>query len=306
MSAERSTVGVIGLGAMGRPMAHRLIEAGHEVVAFDRSAEAIEVAVADGARAATSAADLAAASDVIITILPRAEDVHGAILGPRGVASGIRPGATVLDASTIDVASVRSLEEPLDKVGAHLLEAGVSGSPSMAWQGTVTFIVGGDEAVLDRQREALAAICARVIHAGPVGSAKTMKLANNMVAALMMVAYAEAYTLIIRSGADPQRALEAMEASWAGSPLLRLRPPLPGMVEGSAADDGYPAEFSIDYMAKDLAAILESARQAGAVLPATSMAHQLYTAAGTRGDGDLDVSAMIRTIEGFSRPPSQD
>jgi 3-hydroxyisobutyrate dehydrogenase-like beta-hydroxyacid dehydrogenase len=287
-------------------MADRLLKAGYPVIAFDRSSEAIERMVAHGASAADSAAELAAGADLIITMLPRASDVSEAVLGSDGVTTGIRAGATVLDASTIDVDAVRSLAAPLAEKGADLLDAGVSGSPTMAREGTVTLIVGGEASVFDRHREALGAIGSRLIHAGPLGTAKTMKLANNMVAAITLAAHAEAYTLIVRSGADPQRALQAMQASWAASPLLGLRPPLPGMVDGSLADDGYPAEFSIDYMAKDLAAILESARQAGAVLPATAMAHHLYSAAGTRGDGALDVSALIRTIEGFSRPRSDD
>jgi 3-hydroxyisobutyrate dehydrogenase-like beta-hydroxyacid dehydrogenase len=295
-------VGVIGLGAMGRPMANAVIAAGHPVLVFDRRPEAIDQLVTDGAMAAGSPRALAAGSDVVITMLPRPEDVVDAVTASDGIAAGLGPGGTLLEASTIDVGTVRDLEQPLRERGGHLLDAGVSGSPSMAWRRDLTLIVGGEEAVIGRHRAVLDAIAARVIVAGPLGAAKAMKLANNLVAAVTTAALAEAFTLASRAGADPARAFEAMEVSWAASALLRLRPPLPGLQEGSPADRGYQGEFSIDYMAKDLAAILESAHQAGAVLPTTDLVHGLFMAASTRGDGALDLSALIRTIDGFGRP----
>jgi 3-hydroxyisobutyrate dehydrogenase-like beta-hydroxyacid dehydrogenase len=226
-----------------------------------------------------------------------------AVTGVDGVAAGMGRGGTLLEASTIDVGTVRGLERPLAERGATLLDAGVSGSPSMAWQRAVTLIVGGDRAAIERHRLALEAIASRVVVAGALGTAKAMKLANNLVAAVTTAALAEAFSLLVRAGADPSTARDAMEASWAASTVLRLRPPLPGLAPDAPADHDYEGEFSIDYMAKDLAAILESAREVGAVLPATALVHGLFVAASTRGDGDLDLSALIRTIEAFGRQP---
>jgi 3-hydroxyisobutyrate dehydrogenase-like beta-hydroxyacid dehydrogenase len=295
-------VGVIGLGAMGRPMANALLSAGFPVIAYDRSADALDRVAADGAAAVSSPREVAAGSDLVITMLPRSEDVVEAVTGIDGVVVGIGPGGTVLEASTIDAGTIRDLRGPLVERGADLLDAGVSGSPSMAWRRAVTLIVGGDTAIIERHRQVLETVASRVIVAGPLGAAKAMKLANNLVAAVTTAALAEAFTLITRSGVDPARALEAMEASWAASSLLRQRPPLPGLRDGSPADDGYEGEFSIDYMAKDLEAILATARQAGAVLPTTDLVHGLFVAASTRGDGALDLSALIRTIDGSGRP----
>jgi 3-hydroxyisobutyrate dehydrogenase len=296
-----TTIGFIGLGAMGRPMLNCLLRAGHEVLAYDLSPAAVERAVGDGATAVASAAEAAAGSELAFTMLPRAQDVLAAVLGPDGVASGIRPGSVLLDTSTIDVGTVRSLEAPLAAVGAILLEGGVSGSPKLAGQCGVTFMVGGPEDVVGRFRPVFEAFAATIVYAGPLGAAKTMKLANNMVAAILTAALAEAFTLITANGADPVVAKRAMEGSWAKSLLLDLKPPLPGLVPDSVADRGYEAEFSIDYMAKDLEAVLESARQAGVVLMTAGLVRQLFVAAGARGDGSLDVSGLIRTTRGFGR-----
>jgi 3-hydroxyisobutyrate dehydrogenase len=282
-------------------MVNCLLRAGHEVHAYDVSAAALERIVGDGARAASSAAEAAAPSELVFTMLPRAQDVVAAVLGPDGVASGIRAGSVLLDTSTIDVGTVRSLEAPLAAVGATMLEGGVSGSPNLAGQCGVTFMVGGPADVVERFRPVFEAFAATIVHAGPLGAAKTMKLANNMVAAILTAALAEAFTLITANGADPVVAKRAMEGSWAKSLLLDLKPPLPGLVPGSVADRGYEAEFSIDYMAKDLEAVLESARQAGVVLMTTGLVRQLFVAAGARGDGQLDVSGLIRTTRGFGR-----
>jgi 3-hydroxyisobutyrate dehydrogenase len=300
VNSPRPAVGVIGLGAMGRPMANALLRAGREVIVFDASAAAIERALADGARGATSAAAVAGEAELVITMLPRAEDVHEVVLGAAGVVEGVRPGSVLLDTSTIDAGAVKSLVTPLAERGAVVLDGGVSGSPAMAWEGTVTLMVGGDEAAFERHRETLAALCGKLVYAGALGSAKAMKLANNLVAAVTTAALAEAYTLITRAGVDPRLAFEAMSASWGASAVLVQRPPLPGLVPGTPADDGYAPGFTIDYMAKDVGAILEMARQLGATLPTTELVRGLFVAAGARGDGGLDLSALIRTIDAMA------
>ena len=296
-----TTVGFVGLGAMGRPMVNCMLKAGYVVTVHDVSVAAVERLVADGAVAASSVREVAAASDLVFTMLPRAEDVVGVVLGPDGILDGIRPGSVLIDTSTIDVGTARSLAAPLAERGAGLLDGGVSGSPGLAWEGGVTFIVGGDETQVERFRPVFEALAATIVYAGPLGTAKAMKLANNMVAAILTAALAEAFTLITASGADPVVAKRAMDGSWAKTVMLDVMPPLPGLGPDSPADHGYEGGFSVGYMAKDLEAVLESAGQAGAVLLTTGFVHQLFTAAVARGDGALSLSALIRTTRAFGR-----
>src|SRR5215218_4132693 len=186
---------------MGRPMVGCLLAAGHEVVVHDISADAVGRLVGDGALAATSGADVAARSELVFTMLPRAQDVESAVLGRDGVVSGIGAGGVLVEASTIDIGTVRSLAPPLAARGGSLLDAGVSGSPTLAGQGAVTFIVGGDGELVERYRPVFDAMAATVVHAGPLGTAKAMKLANNMVAAIITAALAEGFTLLTAWGA---------------------------------------------------------------------------------------------------------
>lgn len=296
-----ASIGFIGLGAMGRPMVRCLLRAGHTVHAYDVVRAAVERSERDGALAAGSAAEAAAGSELVFTMLPRPADVLTAVLGPNGAAEGIRPGSVLVEASTIDVGTSRSLEAPLAALGATVLDGGVSGSPTLTGQCGVTFMVGGPEDVVERYRPVFQAFAATVVYAGRLGAAKTMKLANNMVAAVLTAALAEAFTLITANGVEPVLAKRAMESSWAKSLLLDIRPPLPGLGQDSPADHEYEAEFSIDYMAKDLEMVLESARQSGSVLLTAALVRQLFVAAGARGDGHLDLSALIRTTRGFGQ-----
>jgi 3-hydroxyisobutyrate dehydrogenase-like beta-hydroxyacid dehydrogenase len=296
------TVGFIGLGAMGRPMARAILDLGRPLVVHDAMPSAVEHLVEHGARPAASGREVAEAAELVFTMLPRAEDVVEAVLGPDGVAAGIRAGGVLVDTSTIDVGTARSLAGPLAERGAAVLDGGVSGSPQMAWERKLTLMIGGDEATFDRHRPVFEALSSTLIYTGPLGSAKVVKLANNMVAAITTAALAEAYALITRSGADPLVARQAMGGSWANSTMLAVRPPLPGMTAGAPADNDYAAEFSIDYIAKDLGAALETARQTGTVMLTAGLVRQLFTAAAARGEGHLDLTALIRTIRAFGAP----
>jgi 3-hydroxyisobutyrate dehydrogenase-like beta-hydroxyacid dehydrogenase len=156
--------------------------------------------------------------------------------------------------------------------------------------------------VFERHRRVLESLCAKLIYGGALGSAKVMKLANNQVAAVTIAALSEAWSLIVRSGADPVAAWEAMSSSWAASAMLGHRPPVPGLVAGSPADQGYQHGFPIDYMLKDLDAILATGAQLGARQPTAELARAMFGEAAARGDGGLDVSGLYRTLADSGAP----
>jgi 3-hydroxyisobutyrate dehydrogenase-like beta-hydroxyacid dehydrogenase len=286
------TVGFIGLGAMGRPMANRLLGAGYQVVCHDLAPAAMERLVADGARPAGSAAAVAAGAPVVFTMLPEAADVRRALLGAGGAVEGAGEGSVFIDASTIDPMSVQAIGVELEAIGVTLLDAGVSGNPAMASEGTVTLTVGGPGPAVDKCRAALLVLCATLIHTGPLGSAKVVKLANNMVGAVTMAAIAEAFAFAGRAGVEPGVLYEAMMGSWGRCFQLEVRPPVPGLAEGSPADDEFAPDFSVDYMIKDLRYFLGAAETQRALVAIAAATHQLYVAASAAGDGGKDISVI--------------
>jgi 3-hydroxyisobutyrate dehydrogenase-like beta-hydroxyacid dehydrogenase len=293
------TVGFIGLGAMGRPMANRLLSAGYTVLCHDLAPAAVERLVADGARAAGSAAALAAAAPVVFTMLPEAADVRQALLGLDGAVEGAGEGSVFVDASTIDPMSIQAIGAELDArgTGTTLLDAGVSGNPAMARDATVTLMVGGPQPVVDKCRALLSALCRTLVYTGPLGSAKTVKLANNMVGAATMAAIAEAFDFARRAGVEPAVLYQAMMGSWGRCFQLEVRPPAPGLAEGSPADDGFAPDFSVDYMVKDLRYFLRAAEAHRSPVGVAAATHQLFVASSAAGDGAKDISIVGRALD---------
>ena len=289
-------IGFIGIGAMGRPMTNSLLGAGYEMVCYDPSGPALDQVVQDGAQRATSAAGVAQQARVVFTMLPTAADVRAALLGEDGAADGARDGAIFIDTSTIDPMTIRSAGEALADKGIMLLDGGVSGSPPMAWASTLTLMMGGDEKSFARCEHMLASLCANLIYTGELGSAKVVKLINNMVGAVTMASVAEGFQLGEKAGLDPSILFEAMMGSWGRCLNLELRPPVPGLVEGSPADSDFEADFSVDYMVKDLSCALATAEALGQSVPIAEAGLQLYAKSKSLGDGPKDISAVGRAI----------
>jgi betaine-aldehyde dehydrogenase len=297
------TVGFIGLGTMGLPMASNLISAGHGLRVFDVDGDRVRLMEERGAQPCGSAQEAASGSDVVITMLPASRHVLAALLGHEGAVHGLRPGATVIEMSTVDPATSRRVAEAVAARGASMLDAPVSGGSIGARDATLTIMVGGDPAVLDAQRDLLRALGSRVVHCGPVGMGETVKLANNLLAGTSTIAVAEAFALGMRGGADPEVLREVIETSSGNCWALR-NVPVPGLFPEAPVNHGFAPGFMVDLMHKDLGLALGAGSELGLPLTLTAVAHQLYGLASRHGHGRLDMSAVAKLLEGAEDDPA--
>ena len=292
-------VGFIGVGTMGRPMALNLIKAGHEVTVYDVVPAAMQAVTHQGARAAGSPREAAAAGEVVISMLPASRHVVAAMFGADGALEGLRPGATLIDMSTIDPGTTRRVAEAAAAKGAHMLDAPVSGSSTGAANATLTIMVGGDAATFEAQRELLGAMGANVIHCGPLGMGETVKLANNLISGVTMVAVAEAFALGMKAGADPRVLFDVISKSSGNCWTLQTRVPVPGIVPTSPANDDFAPGFMTDLMHKDLGLALAAGDEFKVPLALTALARQLYAMTSAQGYGRKDFSAIARLLASF-------
>ena len=299
MAEGTRRVGFIGVGTMGRPMALNLLKAGHEVTAYDVVPAALEEVVRAGARPAGSPREAAAAGEVVISMLPASQHVVAAMFGADGALEGLRPGATLIDMSTIDPGTTRRVAEAAAAKGARMLDAPVSGSSTGAVAGTLTIMVGGDAATFEEQRELLGAMGTNVIHCGPIGMGETVKLANNLISGVTMVAVAEAFALGMRAGADPQVLFDVISKSSGNCWTMQTRVPVPGIVPTSPADHDFAPGFMTDLMHKDLGLALAAGDEFKVPLALTALARQFYTMTSAAGYGRKDFSAVSKLLESF-------
>ena len=290
-------IGFIGLGTMGKPMANNLMQAGHALTVFDIDDEAIAAAVATGATAAGSAREAAAAAEVVICMMPSSQHVLAAAHGDDGFVAGLRPGATVIDMSTIDPDTTRRIADAVKATGADMLDAPVSGSSAGAIAGTLTIMVGGETAVLEAQSDLLNVLGANVIHCGPISMGGTVKLANNLIAGISMAAVAEGFAFGLSKGADPKVLFDVISKSSGNCWSLENRCPVPGVLPDSPANDDFAPGFMTDLMHKDLGLVLTSAAEEKLPLYLGALARETYAAASSAGYGRLDFSAVARLFD---------
>ena len=286
-------LGFIGLGAMGLPMTRHLLAAGHRVTVASRSRGPIDDAVGEGAVDGGSPAGVAAASDVVILCVPDSPDVVqvvGDLLG------SLRPGAIVVDCSTIDPDVERAQHVRVAEAGGRYLEAPVSGGTAGAVKGTLTLMVGGEAATLDDARPALEPFAGKVVHIGGPGLGQVVKLCNNLLFAAQMVATAEATALALASGADVAKLHEVLVVSTGDCAAVRTRLPVAGVVADSPASNGWQPGFASALMAKDLDLAMAAGARAGVPMTATASARQLLTAALTAGYGREDFSSLAKVV----------
>lgn len=287
------TVGYIGLGLMGKPMARNLLQAGYPLVVHNRSRAPVEALVAEGARAAQSPAEVAAQVDVVFTNLPDSPDVEQVVLGDEGVLEGARAGLTLVDNSTIKPAVARRLAIVLGERGVDCLDAPVSGGDIGARQGTLTIMVGGPERALARARPLLEVLGEKITHIGGPGAGQIAKAANQVMVAAQMVAMGELMILAQKAGADPARVIEAIRSGAAQCWTLDVK------AERLFAGDRSPG-FKAQMQAKDLAIVMETAREYGVPLPAAATHTQLYNAMLSMGLGEVDNSGVIGVVEALA------
>jgi 2-hydroxy-3-oxopropionate reductase len=287
-------VGFIGLGVMGRPMAANLVRAGHRL-AVNRVKPVSQFLVEAGAMAADTPKAVAEASDVIITMVPDTPDVEAVLFGAGGVAEGLAPGKLVIDMSTISPVATQHFAARIAALGGDYVDAPVSGGDIGARDGTLTIMAGGSEAAFERARPLFEAMGRTVTLVGPVGSGQTAKVANQIIVGLTVEAVGEALLFAQRAGADVAKVRAALMGGYAASRILEVHGQK--MIEQSFAPG-----FRIRLHRKDLKLAVDAAQALDLALPNTAQVHQWFSAAIGRGDGDLDNSALIRTLDALSSP----
>ncbi len=284
------TIGFIGLGIMGRPMAKNLCKAGFPLIVHNRSRAAVEDLVQSGAKAAPSPREVAAQSDVLITVLPNSPDVEAVALGKDGVIEGARPGLVYIDMSTISPIVSQKVGQALAQRGVRMLDAPVSGGEKGAIDGALSIMVGGEASVFEDVRPIFQAMGKTITLLGPLGFGGFTKLANQIIVALNLTALGEALTLARKAGLDRELTLKALAGGLAGSRCLDQK--TPNYVSGT-----YNPGFKIDLHFKDLGLIMESARALGVPLPTTAVVQELFSALRVKGRGGLDHSGVITLLE---------
>jgi 3-hydroxyisobutyrate dehydrogenase len=291
-----SRIAFIGLGHMGGPMAANLLKAGHELRVFDLVASAVELTVAQGAVAAVNAIDAVAGADVVISMLPASRHVEGLYLGGQGLLSHIAAGALLIDCSTIAPASAQKVAKAAEQRGLAMLDAPVSGGTAGAAAGTLTFIVGGDAATLDRAKPILSAMGKNIFHVGGSGAGQVAKLCNNMALGVIMAVTGEALALGTAHGLDAKVLSQMMAVSTGRSWATEVCSPWPGVLENAPASRGYTGGFGNDLMLKDLGLAAEAAMSVGASIPLGELARNLYAMNSRAGHGGLDFSSVVKLV----------
>lgn len=286
------TIGFIGLGHMGGPMAQNLIKAGHRLKVFDLVPEALEAAVKAGATAVESAAQAVAGVDVVITMLPASRHVEGLYLGDTGLLKTIAKGTLVLECSTIAPESARKVSRAAAQLGIPMIDAPVSGGTGGAVAGTLTFIVGGAAADLEAAMPYLQAMGKNIFHAGEAGAGQVAKICNNMLLGILMAGTAETLALGVANGLDPNTLSEIIAKSSGRNWATELYNPWPGVMEQAPASHQYAGGFGVDLMLKDLGLAAEASMQARATTPLGELARNLYALHSAQGNGRLDFSSI--------------
>src|SRR5579859_1386852 len=287
-------IGFIGLGAMGKPMATRLLQAGYEVtVTAHRNQAVVTELVQQGAQQARNPAGVAAQSDVIITMLPDSPDVEEVCFGPEGIASGRASDQSlvVIDMSTVSPLAVRSLAARLQEVGITLLDAPVSGGPWRAASGELTIMVGGEASQVEQQRDILDVLGTHIVHAGPVGHGSIVKVANNMIAGMLLPALSEALTLAVKAGVRLDTLREVLATSSGNNYILEHWLPQ------TLFRENFEGGFALELLRKDIGLALEVGRELDVPLPEAGLTYQLFTQAKGLGYGRQDMTAISKLYQ---------
>jgi 3-hydroxyisobutyrate dehydrogenase len=289
-------IAFIGLGNMGAPMAHNLLQAGHPLSVFDLSAAAVGALAGAGARAATSAQDAVREADIVISMLPASGHVRELYLGERGVLDVALAHALLIDCSTIAADVAREVMKAASARGFAMLDAPVSGGTAGAAAGTLTFIVGGDAAALERAHPVLAKMGKNIFHAGGAGAGQVAKICNNMLLGILMAGTAEALNLGVAHGLDPEVLSDIMSKSSGRNWALEVYNPWPGVMAAAPASRNYGGGFGTALMLKDLGLAQQAAQATHAVTPLGAVARQLYQLHQQNGNGHLDFSSILNLV----------
>ena len=282
-------IGLIGLGIMGKPMAKNLLKAGYDLTVNDLNAAAVDEIVDCGAKKASNV-EIAESCDLVLTMLPNSPHVKSVMLGEDGVGAHMRPGTTFIDMSSINPVASKEIAEELAKRGVSMLDAPVSGGEPKAIDGTLSFMVGGEEDVFNRFKPVLESMGSSVVLCGGIGAGNTTKLSNQIVVACNIQAVAEALTLAKKAGVDPEKVFMAIRGGLAGSTVMDAKAPM--MLEGNSKPG-----FKIDLHIKDLNNALDCAHSVGAPVPMTAEVQEILQWLHSHEGGQKDHSAIAQYYE---------
>lgn len=291
-----TVIAFIGLGNMGAPMAFNLLRAKYTVVVFDVNQAAAVPLVAEGAVLARSAVEAARAADVVISMLPNGSIVRSLFEGPDGVLASVEKQPVLIDCSTISPDDARHVVDAASEHGLMMVDAPVSGGVRGAIEGTLSFMVGGDQAAFERAKPILSAMGRSIFYVGAAGTGQAAKICNNMMAGILMAASAEVLALGVRNGLAPETLSEIMRHSSGGNFMIDRWNPWPGVDSATPASNGYAGGFQVNLMLKDLGLALQSAQINQSATPMGSMARNLFQlhALQATGTGHLDMSSIQR------------
>jgi 2-hydroxy-3-oxopropionate reductase len=286
-------IGFIGLGIMGRHMAGHLLAAGNDVIVYDLMPEAMQALVTLGARDAVSPREVAARADLVISMVPDSPDVETLALGPDGLIEADRAGLIYVDMSSISPGVAVRVAEALGEKGIRCLDAPVSGGEVGAQNAALSIMVGGPADLFAEVQPVLELLGKTITHCGPNGAGQTVKACNQIQVALNFVGLAEALVLGAKAGVDPAVIVKVLSGGYAQTRVMDVRGPR--MIQGDFAP-GFKSRFHY----KDLNIIMATARDLHVALPATAVAHELFSAMLAQGYGDLDHSAVLKIVEGLA------
>jgi 3-hydroxyisobutyrate dehydrogenase len=293
-SDARSRIALFGLGIMGGGMARRLLGAGFPLTVFNRNPDRAAALEREGARAARTPREAAEGADIAISMVADDQASRAVWLGDRGALAGLRPGATLIESSTLTVGWVRELAEAAAAVGSDLVDAPVTGSKMQAASGELTFLVGGSAAALEKARPVLAPMAKTILHVGPTGSGALLKLVNNFLCAVQAVSTGEALAVIENSGLDRDKCIEFLSAAAPGSPILKT------MFQRMTGGD-YSPNFKMALMAKDVGYAIHEGSRHGVRLATAATALDAFGTAISAGHGDDDFAAVVEPLRGSRR-----
>jgi 2-hydroxy-3-oxopropionate reductase len=287
-------IGFIGLGIMGKPMALNLIKAGYELTVYDIVTERMDDLLKAGAHRGASGKDVAARSEVVITMLPNSPHVREAVLGPGGVLEGAKRGTILIDMSSIAPLASKEIAAQAQAKGIAMLDAPVSGGEPKAVAGTLAIMVGGPQETFDQVKDILAAMGSSVTRVGEIGSGNVTKLANQIIVALNIAAMSEAMVLATKAGVDPERVFQAIRGGLAGSAVLDAKVPL-------ALKGNFTPGFRIELHIKDIANALDTAHELGVPVPLSSAVMEIMQALKTDGKATHDHGGIIQFYEQLAK-----
>jgi 2-hydroxy-3-oxopropionate reductase len=287
-------IGFVGLGIMGKPMARNLLKAGYDLTVYDIVGEAVEEVVGDGAAAASSSKEVAAATGKIITMLPDSADSERAILGPDGVLEGADPGSVIIDMSSIAPLVSQRIAAVCAEKGVEMLDAPVSGGEPGAIAGTLAIMVGGKQEIFDQNYDLLKVMGGNVVLTGDIGAGGVTKLANQIIVAANIEALAEALVLAQKAGVDPENVFNAIRGGLAGSAVMEAKAPM-------MLSRNFRAGFRVRLHQKDLRNVLATAQELNIPLPVTSLLQQMLGALVNEGESESDHSALLKFVEDLAK-----